>query len=523
MDIIETDVAVLGAGLAGIIAALRARDEGCRVVIVGEWRVPCASERSAGNFRTPVSGYAAEEHFVDTVIGGEYLAQRSLAKAIAQGAEDARSYLTGHGIEVEQGPRGFRVPAAQNGSSPAGCPGDALVRKLLAALEPAGVKLVKAFGWEVLLDGGAACGLLAYDSGKAQWLVVKAGAVVLATGGAAGAYLRTDNSVDATGDGMAMAFRAGAALADMEFVQFWPLTGLSDDVCEILPFGSYAGKRLLAGGRDITDKVGLEELAAGRGDAARTARLIYQEMVASAAGDGQEQTLSLVPPGGKPPVAVTPAAHHTMGGVVGGDHGQTRVDRLLVAGETAAGVHGANRISGNGLTEAVVMGQRAGSLAALMAKGLGAQDKAAPVDRLARDSVRHVSALLEGSAAATLHPAETTRQLKQAMWLQAGPVRSRESLDATQSTINKIKRSTPLAVDLSNGEEVRAGLKALNLLLVAEAITRSARYRRESRGVHFRTDYPEKDDAEWLKHIRVQLLNGEMSLDISQGLELMEP
>lgn len=520
LDTLETDVVVLGAGLAGVVAALAVREAGRRVIVVSESRGPSASERSGGNFRAPVSGYSPEQHFLDTVAGGDYLAQRSLAKALAQDASRTETFLTGLGVRVKEGETGFRVLADN------ACPGRVLMNKLEELLKTSGVPVVRALGWEVLLDSsGSACGVLAYDATKADWLVVGAPAVVLATGGAAGAYLRTDNSTEATGDGIAMAFRAGAALADMEFVQFWPLTALGEGVCSDLPWTSLAGKGLLAdGARDITDKVGLRKLASGQGSPAEVARLIYREAMPEAPGSAQERSLTLAPSGGGEAIPVTPAAHHTMGGVVCGDHGQTRVAGLFAAGEVAAGVHGANRITGNGLTEAIVMGRRAGALAATAAAGRPAEPASAtPVERFAREQVRRTSALLEGSESEGLRPADAAQRIREVMWLQAGPIRSRESLDAVQSTLNKIKRAIPLTVDLANGEDVRSGLKALNLLAVAEAITRSARYRRESRGVHFRADYPDKDDAEWLCHVRVKLLHGEMSLDISQGLELMEP
>ncbi len=520
MDTLETDVVVLGAGLAGSVAALAVREAGRRVIVVSESRDPSASERSGGSFRTPVPGYAPEQHFLDTVAGGDYLAQRSLAKALAQDAPQAKTLLTGLGVRVTEGKSGFRVLAGDSG------PGKALMSRLEESLRTAGVPIARALGWEILLDSNASvCGVLAYDPAKAGWLVVGARAVVLATGGAAGAYLRTDNSTEATGDGIAMAFRAGAALADMEFVQFWPLATLGEGACSCLPWASFAGKRLLVdGARDITDKVGLPELAAGQGHPTEVARLIYQEAFPGAPGSAQERTLTLAPEGSEESMTVTPAAHHTIGGVVRGDHGQTRVDGLLAAGEVAAGIHGADRIAGNGLTEAVVTGRRAGVLAAIVAAGRSPDSAStAPVERLAREQVRRASALLEGSEQGAPRPAEVTRRIREAMWSSAGPIRSRESLDSVQSALNKIKRTLPLAVDLANGDDVRLGLKTLNLLTVAEAITRSARYRRESRGVHFRADCPAKDDAEWLRHVRVKLLQGEMSLDISQGLELMEP
>lgn len=525
MDMLETDVVVVGGGLAGLSAALTARRNGQRVLVVSEARDSWASARSGGNFRAPVEDYPPEQHFIDTVATGCYLAQRSLAKALANDARPARAFLEEVGVRVRESKAGFRVEADNHS------PGMALLRALESCVRTAGVEHVEALGWEVLTGpDGSVAGLLAYDPVRADWLVVAARAAVLATGGAAGAYLRTDNSADATGDGIAMAYRAGAVLADMEFVQFWPLVEMRGDARVCLGPGDLAQKRLLVNGKDdITEKVGLPGLVSGERSSAQVARLIYQEAGLGAEDPEAEPVLHLVPAGaGKggaaEPVPVTPSAHHTMGGVVCGDHGQTRVTGLFVAGEVLAGSHGADRLSGNGLTEAVVFGRRAGTLAGSMtaARPRGPAGDA-DLERQARDRIRRTLNLLESTDENALRPAEAAHRIRHAMWRSAALVRTRESLDAVQSTLNKIKRVLPLAVDLGNGEEVRAGLKTLNLLLVAEAIVRSARYRRESRGVHYRADYPERDDGEWLRHVRVRLFSGEMSLDTSQGLELMEP
>jgi succinate dehydrogenase/fumarate reductase flavoprotein subunit len=331
-----------------------------------------------------------------------------------------------------------------------------------------------------------------------------------------------------------MAFRAGAVLADMEFVQFWPLTIVETPVCGLLSLRDLARARLLVrGGPDITEKVGLSALAGGQGAPALVARRVYEEIVrpdeesdlslelisGSSAGAGAARQRA-----SNDPLPVVPAAHHTIGGVVCGDHGQTRVQGLFVAGEAAAGTHGADRASGNGLTEAAVLGRRAGLLAVASA---GASSAARPavgdLERQARERVRRTMSFLEPASPGSLTPEETTSRIRRVMWRHAALVRTREGLDAAQSAINKIKRSLPLAADLGDGGDVRSALKTLNLLLVGEAIARSARYRKESRGVHYRSDFPDRDDAEWLRHVRVKLLSGEMSLDTSQGLELMGP
>jgi len=197
-----------------------------------------------------------------------------------------------------------------------------------------------------------------------------------------------------------------------------------------------------------------------------------------------------------------------------------------VAGEAAAGCHGADRLSGNGLTEALVMGQRAGQMALTLLEWRNpsvSSPTAARIERTAREAISRVTGLIQPGGERPVRPGEARRRVTRAMWLHAGLIRTRESLDAAQSEINRVKRALPFGVDPADGPAMTSALKTVNLLLTAEAITRSARYRKESRGLHFRDDYPVMDDAEGLRHVRVKLLSGEMSLAVSRGLELMEP
>lgn len=537
MNILEAEVVIVGSGLAGLSAALTVGEGGPEVILLTDatgGRAPGASAMSGGNFRAPGPGYASEDMYLDIIRGGGYLPQRSTVRVLVEDAPTVRTFLSRYGVETSETPTGFRAfPEAE-------APG----RRLLDCLEqalPDTVTKVPGLAWEVLLGrDGSVEGLLAFDREKAGWFVIASSRVILATGGASGVYRYTDNSLDATGDGVALAFRAGAPLADMEFVQFWPLAVVQPGGggrCTCLAPSEMSRGTLLNGrGRDITGKVGLRGLADGSSDPSKVSRLVYQEAV-SASGPGRDGApsedvpLRLLPGEGPPRASggtslpVTCAAHHTMGGVVCGDHGQTRVPGLFVAGEVAAGAHGAARLSGTGLTEAVVRGRRAGSLVltSLPRRASGVGVPASELARQGRAKVQGVSALLEADEPEATRPHEARRRITEAMWNHVALVRSRDSLDAAQSEINKIKRALPLNVDLSDGAEVHEGLKVLNLLLVAEAITRSARYRRESRGVHYRSDFPGLDEAEGLRHVRVKLLSGEMSLEVSRGLELMEP
>lgn len=524
----QADLVVVGSGLAGLSAARVLAGRGCQVILLAD-RWPSASSRSGGNFRAPGPGYPAESHFLDTVKGGQYLSQRTLARALAEDAGELGTMLKGLGLDLIPTPVGFRIAGNE--------PGPALVRALTGAL-PDTVRHLSGLAWEVVTGPDeSVAGLLAWSEEAADWLLIQTRSVIIATGGAAGLYRYTDSSSDATGDGLALAFRAGAFLADMEFVQFWPLTGmpegdegasgLVETTC--LGHGLLAGGRLVAAGeRDLTDQVGLSGLADGTTDPGHVARQAYLESVADLTDrpDLTERPLTLIPRTGAlsgadaAPRRVIPAAHHTMGGVVSGDHGQTRVEGLYVAGEAGAGVHGANRISGNGLTEAMVMGARAAGLAADLLDDRPPAE-ARSVEPAARELARRAVVQIDARNAA-VSPDQARRRVAEALWRHAALVRTRESLDAAQSELNKIKRALPFGVDTGDGGEVRSALKALNALLIAETIVRSARYRRESRGVHYRADFPEPDPVEGLCHVRVKLISGEVSLDLSQGLDLME-
>ncbi|MEW6032546.1 MAG: FAD-binding protein [Bacillota bacterium] len=527
----EADVVVVGCGLAGLTAALTLYQSGRAPLLICDPETPAATARSGGGFRCATGGYTAERHFLDTLAAGGYLAQRSLARAMAEDAPSARQLLEAAGVRTRDTDTGFAVEGAGRP------PGEVLTGCLRGALKGAGVRTLEALAWDVLVapDGGSVTGLLAYDRSAASWVAITTPAVVLATGGAAGLYPYTSHSPSATGDGLAAAFRAGAVLADMEFVQFWPVAAGEPDeaggVWRCLEPRLLGGMRLISGERDVTEDAGLPAFLDGRIGPGELARRIYEQVMGQFAARQEEATVVLTPgdpsgPGATAagvivPVPVRPVAHHTLGGVVCGDHGQTRVHGLVVAGEAVAGSHGADRLRGSGLTEALVTGWRAGKYVAGLPGGTGVPP--GDVERGARERVRRVMALLESTQPGAPRPQDAVRRIALAMWRHAALVRTRESLDAAQSELNKIKRAMPFSCETGTSTEIWAALKALNVLLIAEAVIRSARYRKESRGLHFRADFPEQDDAEWLRHVRVKLVSGEMSLDTSSGLELMDP
>jgi len=315
MKVHGADIVVAGSGLAGLAAALSAGRDGRDVVLLSD-AAESASSRSGGWFRAAGASYSAEQHFIDTVEHGCYLAERTLAKALAQDAPLARKVLEDAGLQLRPTPVGFRVGGGGEGDPPAG-------RRLIEGLEnllPASIERLSGLAWELLLGpDGSVAGLLAYDQEVADWLLVSAPCVILATGGAAGVFRWTDGSPEATGDGVALAFRAGAPLADMEFVQFWPLAAvIPGGACTGLPFDYLSRTRLLtADGEDITVRVGLAGLADGTSRPAEVSRLIYRELLArspAARPAGEPRTVRRTPcrfdwfrETGFPPVSTSPS------------------------------------------------------------------------------------------------------------------------------------------------------------------------------------------------------------------------
>jgi succinate dehydrogenase/fumarate reductase flavoprotein subunit len=401
---------------------------------------------------------------------------------------------------------------------------------------------------EILIRGGRASGAVAVNLVDGQCIMIQAKAVVLAAGGLTKLYARNSASANMGGEAYALALWAGAELIDMEFVQFFPIGHLAPRLVgmdPILwdPFRYKLGGKLLNGNfeefidrygstdfgkynatRDIAAYAILKEVEAGRGTPHGGAYLdfrhIGESQLRAAFGPVIDRLFTNGIDLSKTPVEVGPMAHYHMGGIRVDTNMRTCVEGLYAAGEAVGGANGANRLSGNAITEAFVFGERAGASAAITAKRSSSNWD--------ETMVRGVSERIKNSWVANLTGAPTPialqAELQNLMWKNVGPFRTGDKLRAALERVKQMKQELPglnigvqarFNLDLQDWFELRA------MLATAEAVVTSALARNESRGAHQREDFPAPDDS-LLKNQVLQLKNGELMTKWFEPLRLTE-
>jgi L-aspartate oxidase len=505
------DLVVAGSGVAGLTAALDAAELGLRVVVVTKDAVDAGSTRYAqGGIAVvlgDVPGDSVEAHVADTLTAGAGLSDAAAVAEIIADGPAAVARLRARGAVFDSSGDGRLARTREGGHSafrvvPAG--GDATGAEVERALVAASAdRRLPLLTGHVAVDAlrderGAVAGLAVLDDAGRPG-VLRAPAVLLATGGYGQLYLSTTNPATATGDGLALALRAGATAADLEFVQFHPTVLYTGPAVGRRPLVTEAvrgeGGVLLdrAGRRFMTGVHPLAELAPRdvvAGAISRTLAATGADCVhldATAIPDFARRFPTVhaacreagIDPA-REPIPVTPAAHYACGGVVTDLHGRTSVPGLYAAGEVArTGLHGANRLASNSLLEGLVVGARAA--------------RAVAADRTAPRSV--AGECLVGSPAVPLAPRELVQR---AMSAAAGIGRDAAGIAAAS---DRIEAATAPGVPAT-----RAGVEDAALTLLAQAVLAAAGTRTESRGCHLRTDFPERDD-------RWQRASLELSLD----------
>ncbi|MFQ6053303.1 MAG: FAD-binding protein [Candidatus Bathyarchaeia archaeon] len=512
----EADVLVLGTGGAGLRAAIEAEARGASVVVVS--KAPAgmnnATVVAGGGFRAAVEGLTPEEHFKDTITVGKGINDRRLVEVLAYEGGMRVMELRRFGVEMR-----IRRGGVSVGDIPT-LMGLGLTKPLVDYARSRGVRFLEnVIVTRLVTDGGAVAGAVGYDVYHDQPVVVSAKATVLATGGAAALYERSDCPLRTTGDGYSLAYEAGARLRDMEFVQFFPLALAEPGAPPFLVGGpvSEEGRIINSLGEEIPEKHGITarplvlksrdllsrtimiEVLEGRGvdgavllDAREVLRRRGEEGLFTTGRyafflDRLKAT--------ERPLRVAPICHFCMGGVVIDEHGDTGVPGLFAAGEVVGGVHGANRHGGNALTEITVFGARAGAAAAEYAKGLSrvSIESAAAPELEGYEAIR-------GREPGTGNPGALMRRLRETMWLKAGVVRDEAGLKEALAEIAELKGLLP-ALYASSGRMMLEALEAPMALETAELICRAALERTESRGAHYRVDHPEEDDGRWLRTV----------------------
>lgn len=529
MEHITYDILVLGSGGAGLRAAINASEAGFSVGVISRGnpgKFTCTAY-SGGVMAGSANRNQCREHLERTLLAGRGLNDMDLAGILAAETPLRLQELMEWGIQAEY-QKGWLYA---KGRPPFN--GDAIIRCLLNKSRTLGIHFKgHLLVTDLLVDEGI-LGILALDQTSGKWTAFTAKAVILATGGAGALFQRHDNPAHMLGDGYRLAFEAGAVLQDMEFVQFYPLCLAEPGSPPIVipPKLADLGRLINSAGEEIHEKYGIHERPAGE----KARDMLSQAMIREIHHENQLLWLDLrevsdagwrIDPfsaeikdllGGRygavrRPVRVAPAAHHVMGGVKSDAWGATGVAGLLAAGEVTGGLHGANRSGGNALSDILVFGARAGLTAANCVRDAGRKNPHAMVKRLEAQSLQRESGPVDGAVLA---------QLQQTMWENGGIIRNAAGLTEALGTVQQMAAESSRTSRPVSGRALIRAIACRSALRVAGWILEASLQRCESRGSHFREDFPRQDDAKWLGHIQVH--QGSDGNDIWHFERLMQP
>jgi succinate dehydrogenase flavoprotein subunit len=549
---LRTDILVLGSGGAGLLACLHARKQASDLSItiaVKGLLGKCGCTRMVqGGYNVALSPQdSVERHFMDTLEGGKWLNHQELAWLLVTGAQRCiRELENEHGCFFDRNADGSIHQKAFAGQTfdrtvhKGDLTGIEIINRLAEQVWARNINRLEDHRAVALIRneaGDALTGVLMIDMRSGEFLFVQAKAVLLATGGGPTMYKYHTPSGDKSCDGMAMALRAGLTLRDMEMVQFHP-TGLlagpdTRMTGTVLEEGLRGAGGYLLGGdgerfmhkydaqgeratRDIVARAMYQEIRAGNTTplgglyiemkhlGAQHVRKLFKGMVQRCADCGFDLAEGRV--------EVIPTAHYMMGGVMFKEDCSTELPGLFVAGEDSGGVHGANRLGGNGVANSTVFGSIAGER---MAEWLRQNNAFRDVDRGAIAEAMQQTRLPLNRPAADLEPIR--ERLYDIMWQEVGVIRSAEGLARAQGALatldeeleaSGVPRST-LAFNLTWHD----WMNLKNLILVSRAITTAALARRDSRGAHYRVDFPGSGDLMTSAFTRTRLLHGDIVVD----------
>jgi succinate dehydrogenase flavoprotein subunit len=531
---ITHDIIIIGGGLAGMRAALEASKEVDTAVISKQHPLRSHSGAAQGGIAAVLDGWAEkigdslESHIYDTVKGSDYLGDQDAIEILCREAPgDIRSMDRMGAIfsRTEEGmiaQRDFGGHSYARTCYAADKTGHILLQTMYEQMMKNRVKVYSEWHVVSLIVHDNICrGVVAYDMAGGRLQVIRARAVLLATGGYGRAFSITSNAHANTGDGLALAYRAGVPLQDMEFVQFHP-TGLYKHGI-LITEGSrgeggylvnrngerfmerYAPSKMELASRDVISRAIQTEIDEGRGIDGYIhldLRHLGAELIMERLAQIHDIALSFANVDCvHEPIPIQPTAHYSMGGIPTDINGRVLgVSGLFAAGECACvSVHGANRLGGNSLLETIVFGRRAGISAVRYVK------KAAiwGVSSRTLDSIEHEFyelAEMDGSE----RVADIKNDLQTVMTVKCGIFRDNRKLaEALKETRRLRERFNNIGISdrgMIFNTEMMEALELRNLLDFSEVIAASALAREESRGAHYRTDHPERDDVGWLKH-----------------------
>jgi L-aspartate oxidase len=503
---VTTDILVIGTGIAGLYTALKAREVGRVMVLTKRKLEESNTEYAQGGIAAAIgTADSPRLHLLDTLEAGAGLCKEGAVEVLVEEGPDCVRELIEFGTQFDKNAEGEYALTREGAHSErrilhakGDATGDEIRRALQQRVHDEGILVYEnRYIVDVLTQEGRCIGVLALDD-RDRLTAYIAKATILATGGAGQLYINSTNPEVATGDGIAIAYRAGAEVEDVEFIQFHPTALYGEGSPKFLISEAVRGEGALLlnkqgerfmpayharaelAPRDIVARAIVDQMNKTNHPCVyEDARAIpgvterFPSIYAACLKHGIDLTQDLIP--------VAPAAHYIMGGVKTDHDGRTNVPGLYACGEVACtGIHGANRLASNSLLEGLVFGRR-------IARALATELRAAP--DLRSTGWRMAPAIPD-------RPVNTLwAEIQQLMWDKVGIVRDAEALKQAIARLEQIVDS------LEGSLQTKRGYQVANLATVALLVARAALTREESRGGHYRSDFPQRNDQEWNRHV----------------------
>jgi succinate dehydrogenase / fumarate reductase, flavoprotein subunit len=546
----DHDVLVIGAGLAGQRAALAAAEEGVSVGIVSKVHpVRSHSNAAQGGINAALNPDDSwESHAFDTVKGSDYLGDQDAIEIMTREAPEEILHLEHLGVtfhrneEGKLGTRAFGGASAARTYYVADITGQAIMHVLYEQLMKFSDAIARYEEWFctalALDDDGNCCGVVTRNVADGSMELFRAKSVILATGGNGQVFKPTTNALICTGDGISMAYRVGAKLMDMEMIQYHPTTlagkgfliteGARGEGAHLLNANGerfmekYAPNKMELASRDVVSRAEQTEINEGRGfpdgtvalDITVVPRKRIHEALREIVLVGRDFANVDIT---REPIHIKPGNHYTMGGVKTDTKGATEVPGLYAAGEVACvSVHGGNRLGANSLLDTLIFGKYAGKDAAERAKH---RELSAASEAILHDEEAQIDEIVGREKGSGQRISEIRAEMGKIMDEQVSVFRDEGGIKVALETIKELKERAQTAYIDDRGsvfnQDVLGALELSFMLDNAECICVGALHRTESRGAQYRTDFPERNDEEWLKHIDLSMDGDEPQISYS--------
>jgi succinate dehydrogenase / fumarate reductase flavoprotein subunit len=535
----EHDVLVIGAGLAGQRAALAAAQAGATVGIISKVHpVRSHSNAAQGGINAALNPEDSwESHAYDTVKGSDYLGDQDAIEIMCQEAPQELLHLEHMGVTFHRNQEGLLGTRAFGGASAArtyyvaDITGQAILHVLYEQLmkHQEVERFEEWFTTGLVVDESGSCaGAITRNLRDGSMMLFKAKSVILATGGNGQCFKPTTNALICTGDGISMAYRIGAPLMDMEMIQYHPTTLAGNGL--LITEGArgegahlynaqgerfmekYAPNKMELASRDVVSRAEQTEINEGRGFPDGTVSLDITVVPKKRVHEALREIVNVGRDFAgvditKEPIHIKPGNHYIMGGVKTDVHGQTEIPGLYAAGECACvSVHGGNRLGANSLLDTLVFGRRSGAHAAARAREVVLNP---PSEALLDDEERRISDLIRRDRGSGRRVSELKHELGTTLDQHVAVFRNADGLNQALEVVKRLKEEyEQVAIDDRGSvfnQDVIAAIELGFMLDCAEATVVGAIHRTESRGAQYRTDFPERDDENWLKHIDLTL------------------